>query len=312
MDLPVDMPVIDCHVHAYPEEAGRRTQAAFGNSSPEYAGTPEDLLSLLGQISTSPENGAILKNLTPTAEMARAAWDRVAGRLTADDERHMYAEVKERMAGRIRRRNAWGNEVTKRHPTLVNFIGVDPNFLTPEENVEELELRVRDGAKGICIHPTRNLHRPEDYRLWPLFERAQELDIPVLTHSGTEGYRPAYMGLNAEPYDFKALLDTFPRLRLIIGHLGNPYFDQLVDMAQRYPSLTFESSGPVSAREPYAYADEYLVRLLRQLGTDRVMFGSDFLFGEPVGPARRLLSLPLTDAEKEAILGRNAQQFLGL
>ena len=43
-----------------------------------------------------------------------------------------------------------------------------------------------------------------------------------------------------------------------------------------------------------------------------MVFGSDFIFGEPVSPARRLLSLPLTDTEKEGILGRNAQKFLGI
>ena len=250
--------------------------------------------------------------MTPTAEMAKAAWDRVDRRLTSTEERQMYADVKNNLAGRIRRRNAWGNEVTKRYPTLANFIGVDPNFLTPEENVEELELRVSEGAKGISLHPTRNLHRPDDHRLWPLFERAQEMDIPVLTHGGTEGYRAAYMGLNSEPYDFRDMLDSFPRLRLIMGHMGNPYFDQLLEMAQRYPSLCFETSGVITGREPYAYTDEYLVQLLRQIGTGRIMFGSDFIFGEPVSPARRLLSLPLTDSEKEAILGRNARQFLRL
>jgi predicted TIM-barrel fold metal-dependent hydrolase len=311
VDLPVTTPVIDCHVHAYPEGVGRATQAAMGNTNPRYEGTPEDLLRLLAQISTSEANGAILKNMTPTAEMAKAAWDRVDRRLSPAEERQMYADVKDNLAGRIRRRNEWGNEVTRRYPTLVNFIGVDPNFLTPEENVEELELRVGEGAKGISLHPTRNLHRPDDLRLWPLYERAQELDIPILTHGGTEGYRAAYLALNSAPYDFRTVLDTFPRLRLILGHMGNPYFDQLLEMAQRYPSLYFETAGVVSGREPYEYTDEYLVQLIRQLGTDRVMFGSDFIFGEPVSPAKRLLSLPLSDAEKEAILGRNAQQFLG-
>ncbi len=310
MELPLNIPVIDCHVHAYPADVGRAVQASMGHTNPESDGTPEDLLRTLSNISSSPDNGAILKNMTPTAEMAKAAWDRVDRRLSPEEERQMYADVRRTIAGRIRRRNAWGNEVAQRYPTLKNFIGVDPNFMTAQENAEELELRVQGGASGIALHPNRNLHRADDRRLWPVYERAQELGLPVLTHGGAEGYRAAYMGLNTEPFDFLDVLDAFPRLTLILGHLGHGYFDQTREIARRYPNVWFETSGPVSTRQPYEASDEELTELLRTIGVERVVFGSDFVFADVRSALDRVLGLPLTDTEKEQILGGNAKRLL--
>ena len=319
-DLPLDFPVVDAHVHAYSEEAGRRLQAHYRSgrtagvfgSEPGWIGTPEEFMEEIGKVSTDKRSGAVLKTLTPTAEMAKAAWDRLEGRITGEDTTKMYASVKELISGRIRRRNAWGNEVSKKYPTLANFITVDPNFLTPEENVEELELRVKEGAKGFCLHPTRNLHRPEDLRLYPLYERAQEMDVPVITHTGSEPIKYAYMGLFSEPFDFIRVLDDFPRLRWIFGHMGANYHEQIPVIAKKYDNVWFETSGTISQREPYEYSDEVVVKLIRTVGVERVMWGSDWVFGDIVASAKRMASMPLNDNEMERIFGANALEFMGM
>jgi len=319
-DLPVSYPVVDAHVHAYSEEAGRRLQAhyrsgrtagVFGEES-KHLGTPEEFLEDIAKVSTDNRSGAVLKTLTPTAEMAKAAWDRLEGRFTGEEGRKMYDSVKELISGRIRRRNAWGNEVSKKYPSLANFITVDPNFLTPDENVEELELRMKEGAKGFCLHPTRNLHRPEDLRLYPLYERAQEMDVPVITHTGSEPIKYAYMGLFSEPNDFIRVLDDFPRLRWIFGHMGNSYLDQIPAIAKKYDNVWFETSGTLSHRQPYTYSDEVVVDLIRTVGVERVMWGSDWVFGDIVESAKRMANLPLKDSEKELVFGGNALKFLGM
>ncbi|MFH1140161.1 MAG: amidohydrolase family protein, partial [Chloroflexota bacterium] len=235
---------------------------------------------------------------------------RVDHRLVHDEEPKMYQSVKESLAGRIRRRNAWGNEVTKKHPTIVNFIGVDPNFLTPEENVEELELRVKEGAKGVALHTTRNLHRPEDRRLYPMYERAQEMGIPFLAHTGNEGYRPAYMGLNSRPSDFKYVFQDFPRLRFILCHMGAGYFEEAIELAHKNPNVYFDTAGQVSGGSPPQFSDEELVRLIRRFGSEKLMFGSDWSLSSMLESAKRLISLPLTNREKELIFYRNAHDFL--
>ena len=320
-DLPVDIPVIDAHVHAYSEEAGRRLRAASGTAEslfgeggpPAQLGTPEEFMGDLAKVSTSKESGGILKLLTPTAEMAKAAWDRVDRHLTHVEERKMHESVKEMLAGRVRRRNAWGTQVSKQYPTLTSYIYVDPHVLTPEENLEELELRVSEGAKGITIHSTRNLYRPEDVRLWPTYEKAQELDLPCLAHSGSEGIKYSWMGLNSTPSDFKYVLDKFPRLRWIIGHMGVGYWDQSIELTKQYPRerVMFDTSVTIMGRQPYQYSDEFLVDLIKKFGADRLMFGTDWIFGDIPSNVERVVQLPISDNDKELILYKNAQEFLG-
>ena len=308
----LDIPIIDVHVHAYATvEMHRKVLAALGSgTSRTDEGTPEGLLKLLGELTTSKASGAILKNMSPTAEMAKAAWDRVDRRLTHDEEPAMYAQVSETIAGRIRRRNAWGSEVTKKHPTIVNFIGVDPNFMTPDENVEELERSLKEGAKGISLHPCRNLHRPEDRRLYPLYERAQELDIPFVAHTGSEGFRPAYMGLYAAPSDYQYVIDDFPRLRWIFGHMGSGYFDEAIEMGHKYPNIYYDTAGVVTGGDSPRFNDEEMVQIIRRFGAENLMLGTDWALGQLTPHAQRIIDLPLTDNEKELILYRNAQEFL--
>ena len=50
----------------------------------------------------------------------------------------------------------------------------------------------------------------------------------------------------------------------------------------------------------------------RRIGTDRVMFGSDYPWFDPVADAERIRRLPLTDTEKRAILHDNAVRTLRL
>ena len=314
MDLPLDIPVIDANVHVYQQaEVGRRAQSGMGKTIIKHDGTPEEFLGLLAQVSTNKASGGIMKNFTPTAEMAQAAWDKADRPMTYAEERKMYDTVRDTIAARLRRRNAWGNEVSKKYPDLWNFIGVDPHFLTPEENVEELELRVKEGAKGVKMHPTRNLYHPADHRLWPFYQRAQELDIPIFTHSGAMSYRNAFLGLNGRPTDYKEVLDSFPRLRVVMLHLGWGYFDEAIQIADQYPIVKFTSTDIIEGNEkPPRFPDEEIVELVRRIGAERIIFGTDWVFNDFAPNVERLASLPLTDNEKELIFYRNAQQLLGI
>jgi len=59
-------------------------------------------------------------------------------------------------------------------------------------------------------------------------------------------------------------------------------------------------------------SDEEAAAALRQVGTERVMFGSDYPWFDPILDAARIRGLPLTDAEKRAVLHDNAVRRLGL
>jgi len=53
-------------------------------------------------------------------------------------------------------------------------------------------------------------------------------------------------------------------------------------------------------------SDENVVSAFRRIGCHRVAFGSDYPYGNPVRDIQRIKRLPLTDTEKEQILGGNS------
>ena len=66
-----------------------------------------------------------------------------------------------------------------------------------------------------------------------------------------------------------------------------------------------------------AYVSFYMDRqdmaeLIRDIGPERVMFGSDYPWEEPGRAAEIVRGLELDEAEKEAILHKNAEMLLGL
>ncbi|MEL6673360.1 MAG: amidohydrolase family protein [Bacteroidota bacterium] len=169
------------------------------------------------------------------------------------------------------------------------------------------------GFFGVKIYPGLG-YDPSDYRLWPIYELCQELDIPVLSHCGGptistenislqifEGEKPVHLKaknrkemaykLNA-PERWQIALDRFPNLKLNIAHFGGdiswkpPYKHSTVDSRPRKDVIMdFMKSG----KYPHVYADfSYnlvepdLYRPLRQLLDNdsivraKTLFGTDY------------------------------------
>ena len=77
-------------------------------------------------------------------------------------------------------------------------------------------------------------------------------------------------------------------------------------------ALTPNGDGYYRADELPLLSDEAFVRLVRVFGAERVLFGTDSPWGGQAEGLTRFRKLPLTEAEKGAILGGNAERLLGL
>lgn len=58
--------------------------------------------------------------------------------------------------------------------------------------------------------------------------------------------------------------------------------------------------------------DNQAVEMIRTIGADRVLFGTDYPWVDPMGDIERIRSLNLTEEERRKILGENAARLLGL
>jgi predicted TIM-barrel fold metal-dependent hydrolase len=215
----------------------------------------------------------------------------------------------------------------------------------PEAAAAELERMVREhGFAGAVINGHCQGVYLDDPYFEPVLERAAALNVPIYLHptipppaviescyagfSDEVTFTLATVGwgwhINTATHVLRLILggvfDRHPSLQLVIGHVGEgipfmlPRFD-----ATLKPELT-GLKRPVSAylRENlhYTFANfndaATFANLIAQVGVDRVTFSSDYPFGSMCAARAFLDHLPLTQADRERISHRNAEQLLGL
>jgi hypothetical protein len=295
--------VVDAHVHTYKTpEIGMQAMGGAGQAG--CNGTVEELLMLLREAGIS---RAVQVNMTPVREMHEAALER----LPESQRSGAHSGIASQMADRQRRRNRWTCELASEHPELVAFPSVDP-VMPPDEMAAEVETCAKEfGAKGIKLHPAEGHYFPTDRRLWPVYEKAQKLGLPIISHGGLFMMSPDVP--YTRPSNFEGVLESFPGLRLVIAHLGHGFWDESVELAKKYRNVYFDTSAVVSGvKHVRVLTDDEAVDLIRRLGVDRVMFGSDYPWFSPVMDLKRFMGLPFTPSEKEKLLGANAQRILGI
>lgn len=81
------------------------------------------------------------------------------------------------------------------------------------------------------------------------------------------------------------VLDRFPRLTLVLAHLCQPFYDDLLALGERYPRLCTDLSFVLGARLLPA---DRLVPTVRAFGVDRVLFSADELAVIGAGNAERI------------------------
>jgi len=208
--------------------------------------------------------------------------------------------------------NEFVSAIVKRHPKrFAFFASVDP---WKPDAVEQLERAVKElGAKGAKFHPSMQDFYPSDERHFKLWEKAAELQLPCLFHTGTSGIgagQPGGQGIKldpARPIHLDSVAARFPELPIIAAHFGWPWHLELIAMALHKTNIFIELSG----WSPRYYPEE----LVREIGgrlQDRTLFGSDYPFIKPARVLEELDALSLKPEAKAKILRENAARLLKL
>ena len=116
------------------------------------------------------------------------------------------------------------------------------------------------------------------------------------------------------PRAFARMLQSFPRLRVVVAHLGGGSWTQTLEIAQTYPNTYFDCCEIIEwTRSNNGPTDQQLAKLIKDIGPDRVMMGSDFPWYDLDHSIDRVFSLSLLSLEeKERIVGANAVEILDL
>ena len=202
--------------------------------------------------------------------------------------------------------------IVRRHPKrFAFFASVDP---WKDSAVRDLERAVKElGAIGAKFHPSLQDFYPSDERHFRLWEKASELGIACLFHTGTSGIgagEPGGQGIKldpARPIHLDVVAARFPALPIIAAHFGWPWHLELIAMALHKANIYIELSG----WSPRYYPQE----LVREIGgrlQDQTLFGSDYPFLKPARVIEELDALELKPEVKVKILRENAARLLKL
>jgi predicted TIM-barrel fold metal-dependent hydrolase len=235
-------------------------------------------------------------------------------------------------------------EACRTHPTRFAAFSVCPTP-DPKAAADELERTVtKYGFKGAMIHGLTNGTFHDDKRFWPLYERAQALDVPIYIHPAYP--HPAIVDLYYKDYiaDYPQIasagwgftvetatqgirfvlskvFDAYPKLQIILGHLGEglPFFLWRINSVLQRPGNKGEMK---SFRDIFCehfhittsgfFSDPALQCCITELGIDRVMFSVDYPFVANKPGTEWINALTLNAADKAKILSGNAQRLLRL
>jgi predicted TIM-barrel fold metal-dependent hydrolase len=161
---------------------------------------------------------------------------------------------------------------------------------------------------------------PDDSRLEPYWQLAQEIDVPVGIHVGPGPPGAIYLGskqYRARLHSALTLEETLVRhrkLRLWVMHAGFPLLDDMLAMLYAHPQV-YVDVGVIVYTQPRPAFYRYLRALVEGGFANRVMFGSDQMVWP--GAIERSIAVieeaPFLSAQqKRAILYENAARFFRL
>jgi predicted TIM-barrel fold metal-dependent hydrolase len=161
----------------------------------------------------------------------------------------------------------------------------------------------RAGLIGIKMHPMYQGFAVDDDRAGLVFRAAAEQGLLVVLHCGQD---IAYPGSDqADPIRIARVVDKYPDLRLVATHLGGWKSWDSVRKNLLGKPVYMETSFAVGWMD-----DAQAVEIIRAQGVENVFFGTDSPWADQKAEIDRVRNLPLTDAEKDMILGKNAVRIL--
>lgn len=163
----------------------------------------------------------------------------------------------------------------------------------------ELERVKAAGLTGIKLHPDFQKFNIDDEKVYPLYEAAQALALPILIHMGDTRY--SY----SKAFRLYNVVNKFPKLKVIAAHLGGySEWDEAAGILKG-TGIYVDTSSSLKWLSP-----EHAREIFDAYGTDRILFASDYPMWSPASELEKLSRIPLTDEERKKICWQNAADLL--
>ncbi len=138
--------------------------------------------------------------------------------------------------------------------------------------------------------------------------------MPVIFHSGDTlaGYVANPKIKYSHPIHIDEVATDFPKLKIIIAHMGNPWLVDCAEVLYKNPNVYADISGLVVGKDlktPYGkLMKRRIEELIAYVGSDKLLYGTDW----PLCPMKEYLrfvnALRISKAAKEKLFSQNAKK----
>jgi predicted TIM-barrel fold metal-dependent hydrolase len=278
--------ILDCHTHIFPAEMIRDRDALCGEDkgfSAIYENTKARMVGVEDLISSMDDSGI------ERSVICGFSWGRAD--LCSQHNQYLFESA---------------DRYPKRLMVFITFPLSDP-----ERSLLELEKGLKAGAKGVgeiaFYHGERVPQDMEGMRLaWTAMEAKK---IPLLLHTNETIGHP-YPGKGETPLSrFYELILAYPRLRMILAHWGGglPFYELMPEVKKTMTQVYYDT-----AASPFLYSPRIYSIASEIVGSDRILFGSDYPLISPKRYFKELGESVLSEDHRKRILGLNLMKLLEL
>lgn len=205
-------------------------------------------------------------------------------------------------------------EILKRYPDqFIGFAGYNPHKGTRSLKVVRKAFD-QQGYQAAVISPYNHNVYADDRKYYPFYALCEERSIPIWIHTSVNYLTNTsiYFG---HPSHLEAPLIDFPELKIIAGHGGWPWGNEMVTMLIKYDNLFADTSAfrPKYLNQPNT-GWEMFMNYANNMTQDKIIFSSDWLsMGFPIKDVlEEIDEWPLKPHVKEKFLYKNAARVFNL
>lgn len=270
-----DFPVIDAHVHLYPDAIAQKVTPSLASrfgNPPSFDGTVEGCRAKDAASGISASVNLPVATKPDSVQHTNDFWAR--------------SNAAER----------------GKSPAVFSLACLHPQVADKGAEVERMAAA---GFAGVKFHPEYQLFRFNDATMDDAWAAMAEFGLVAYLHAGGERvFRPPF---HSTPTEIAELQRRFPRLKVAAAHLGG------FGMWDESEATLVGSQVYLDLSHTFFWMpDEQMLRMIRNHGAERILFGTDAPWQDPGEVLEAFLKLPLSDAERERICYANARELMGL
>ncbi|MGO9098448.1 hypothetical protein LAUMK13_05624 [Mycobacterium innocens] len=162
------------------------------------------------------------------------------------------------------------------------------------------------GCKGLKLEPFILDKVPTEAQWYPLYAACVDLDITVQIQVGGTG-PSTYTSETGRPGHIDRVAVDFPQLRIVAGHIGWPWTEEMIAVAAKHPNVWIDTSAHMPKYYPHQF-----VHFLKTYGRHKCIWASDWPVLTFEAAMTGLAALELKPEVERLFLHDNAVSAFGL